>query len=199
MLSPPLFRQGYAYKHLTNPASGTSNPMFSIRRKAGMMSTPAVIKSIQSTSSGYQNGLIQIRSVERSLAHNGRTYRRCCRLRPSWNSTNLRHPYLVAQISTGFCMSYLNATNTDNIDFTIEDQIVTYVIVELDQIDTVSMEWREEFEFFEMLCIPPHPPADDPPFRSWWFPPLPSDPDAPHQIPDAPSTPWRSTKYSDNI
>jgi hypothetical protein len=63
-------------------------------------------------------------------------------------------------------MSYLNATNTDNIDFTIEDQIVTYVIVELDQIDTVSMEWREEFEFFEMLCIP-HPPADDPPFRSW--------------------------------
>jgi hypothetical protein len=39
MLSPPLFRKVGAYKHLTNPASGTSNPMFSIRRKAGMMYT----------------------------------------------------------------------------------------------------------------------------------------------------------------
>jgi hypothetical protein len=43
-------------------------------------------------------------------------------------------------------MSYLNATNTDNIDFyVIEDQIVTYVIVELDQIDRMSVRgWREE-------------------------------------------------------
>jgi hypothetical protein len=92
--------------------------MFSIRRKAGMMSTPAVIKSIQSiTSSGYQNGLIQIRSVERSLAHNGRTYRRCCRLRPSWNSTNLHFPYLVAQWYQldSVCLTWTRPTQTTSI------------------------------------------------------------------------------------
>jgi hypothetical protein len=94
-------------------------------------------------------------------------------------------------ISTGFCMSYLNATNTDNIDFyVIEDQIVTYVIVELDQIDrmSVSMEWREEFWVFEMLCILPTSCGRSSLFGSWWFPPLPSDPDAPHQIPMLPLT-----------
>jgi hypothetical protein len=64
MLSPPLFRKVGAYKHLTNPASGTSNPMFSIRRKAGMMYTGGH-KVHSKHRSGYQNGLIQIRSVER--------------------------------------------------------------------------------------------------------------------------------------
>jgi hypothetical protein len=83
--------------------------------------------------------------------------------------------------------------------YVIEDQIVTYVIVELDQIDrmSVSMEWREEFCFFEMLCTPP-PPADDPPLLGPGdFLLHPQTPMLPHQIPmlifyD------RSTKYSDN-
>jgi hypothetical protein len=65
----------------------------------------------------------------------------------------------------------------------IEDQIVTYVIVELDQIDrmSVSMEWREFWSFFEMLCIL-HPPADDPPLGPGDFLLSPSDPMLPHQI-----------------
>jgi hypothetical protein len=93
--------------------------MFSIRRKAGMMSTPAVIKSIQSiTSSGYQNGLIQIRSVNAT----GAQWKNVPSVLPTETIMEFDESATSISggtvISTGFCMSYLNATNTDNIDFT---------------------------------------------------------------------------------
>lgn len=150
MLSPPMYRTVGAYRHNKNPSSNIANPMFSIRRKAGTMSTPAIIRSIQSvTDAGYQTGLMQIRS---GGVLNRTRWTDVPFVSPSETimefdeyATSITGGTVVA---TGFVRDYLSAGRTGEIDFyVIEDQIITFVIIELDSVGnmSVSMEWDEEF------------------------------------------------------
>lgn len=150
MLNPPMYRKVGAYVHNKNPAAGVINPMFSIRRKAGTMSTAAMIKSVQTvTDAGYQTGLIQIRT---GGTLSGARWKNIPFVSPTEtimefdeSATSITGGTVV---TSGFAMDLLMVGTTSDIDFyVIEDQIVTFVIAELDEVGSMSlsMEWREEF------------------------------------------------------